>query len=59
MATVLEFPIVKLASSRNRWPADEDLHAEIIELSDFRPLPVDRGREWQAFMPFNTSLALD
>ena len=59
MATVLEFPITKLTASRNRWSADKDLHAEIIELSDFRPSSVDRAREWQAFMPFNTSLGLD
>ena len=59
MATILEFPITRVAASRNRWPADEDLHAEIIELSDYRPSPLERAREWQAFAPFNASLCLD
>ena len=59
MAIVLEFPLAHLAPSRNRWSAQEDLHAEIIELSDFRPSPVERAREWQAFRPFNANLCFD
>ena len=56
MATVLEFPIAKLPAARNRWSANDDLQAEIIELSDFRPSPAEHRREWQEFVPFNANL---
>ncbi len=55
MATVLEFPVVELPTSRSRWSADEDLRAKIIELSDYRPLPVQYPREWHAFTPFTAA----
>ncbi len=56
MATVLAFPIAKLPASPNRWSAEDDRHAEIIELSDYRPVPGEHPREWQAFAPFNGNL---
>lgn len=59
MATVLEFPLVKLPPARSRGAADDDLHAKIIELSDYRPLPVQYPREWDAFTPFNATFERD
>jgi hypothetical protein len=59
MATILEFPMSRPTPARNRWSADEDLHAEIIELSDYRPSPIQRARDWQAMRLFNANLCLD
>ena len=59
MATILEFPVTRLAPSKNRWAADEDLQAEIIELSDHRQSPLEAARQWQAVGFFNANLCLD
>ena len=59
MATILEFPLSKLTPAPNRWTAEKDLNAEIIELNDRRPSPLQRAREWQAMRLFNANLCFD